>query len=403
MNILYLTFYFEPDLSAGSFRNTSLVKELSRQCEEDCHIEVLTTQPNRYSTFKVEAKTREEIGNMTIHRIDLPSHKNGMADQVLSFRKFFVEVIRITKRKQYDLVFASSSKLFTAYLGYVIAHRKRIPLYLDIRDIFVDTMNNVMKNRMIKSFLIPFLKIIEKKTFNYASHINLISEGFKPYFSRFRSPSYSYFTNGIDEIFIKNISHKNNISQPLRLNRGVFTITYAGNIGEGQGLHKIIPQAAAQLGPDYQFIVIGDGGAKSLLIAELQRLGVSNVKLLPPMPRDKLLEQYNNSDFLFLHLNDYEAFKKVLPSKIFELATFNKPIIAGVGGYANRFIKENVDNVILFDPCDADFMVSKIKNYKYKNVERQEFICKFSRDNINQEMAKSILSCISCQDSFHKF
>ena len=386
MNILYLTFYFEPDLSAGSFRNTSLAKELSRQCGKDCHIEVLTTQPNRYSTFKVEAKTIEEIGNMTVHRIVLPSHKSGMADQLLSFRKFFVDAIKITKEKQYDMVFASSSRLFTAYLGYVIANRKGLPLYLDIRDIFVDTMNDVIKNRLIKSFMFPFLKIIEKKTFNYALHINLISEGFKPYFSQFTSPSYSYFTNGIDEVFI------NNISQPQRQNGGIYTITYAGNIGEGQGLHKIIPQAASQLATDYQFIVIGDGGAKSLLIAELQRLGLSNVKLLPPMPRDKLLEYYNKSDFLFLHLNNYEAFEKVLPSKIFELATFNKPVIAGVGGYAYRFIKENVENVILFNPCDADSMVSKIKNYKYKNVERQEFIRKFSRDNINQEMAKSILS-----------
>ena len=135
-----------------------------------------------------------------------------------------------------------------------------------------------------------------------------------------------------------------------------------------------------------------DVGAKSMLVAELERLGVSNVELLHPMSRNELLEQYNNSDFLFLHLNDYEAFEKVLPSKIFELATFNKPVVAGVGGYANRFIYENVDNVILFQPCDVDSMVAKMKNYEYKNVERQEFIRKFSRDNINQEMARSILS-----------
>ncbi len=386
MNILYLTFYFEPDLCAGSFRNSPLAKELSKQCGESSHIDVVTTQPNRYSSFKVEAKEREDIGNMSIHRIDLPSHKSGMIDQVRSFRKFFIEALKITKGKQYDLVFASSSRLFTAYLGYIIARRKRIPLYLDIRDIFVDTMNKVMKNKLIKSLLIHFLKLIEKRTFNYASHINLISAGFKPYFSKFKSPSYSYYTNGIDNIFI------GNISQPLRHNDGDFTITYAGNIGEGQGLHKIIPQAAAGLGMRYQFKVIGDGGAKSMLVTELKRLGVTNVELLPPMSRDKLLEQYNNSDFLFLHLNDYEAFEKVLPSKIFELATFNKPVIAGVGGYANKFIYENVDNVILFNPCDADSMISKMKNYEYKNVERQEFIRKFSRDNINQEMARSILS-----------
>ena len=110
------------------------------------------------------------------------------------------------------------------------------------------------------------------------------------------------------------------------------------------------------------------------------------------MSRERLLEIYNDSDFLFLHLNDYEAFEKVLPSKIFELATFDKPIIAGVGGYANKFISDNVSNVILFNPCDAEAMVYGLQNYTYVNEKRTDFISKFSRANINRDMAESILS-----------
>jgi hypothetical protein len=386
MNILYLTFYFEPDLCAGSFRNTPLAMELSKQCGEDCHIDVVTTQPNRYSSFKVEAKTREDIGNMSIHRIDLPSHKSGMLDQVHSFRRYFAEALKITKNEKYDLVFASSSRLFTAYLGLVIARKEKTPLYLDIRDIFVDTMDDVLKNKLVKTAILPFLKVIEKRTFSYASHINLISEGFKPYFKKYNNAKYSFFTNGIDDVFLNN-----NKSSSLN-GSTTKTITYAGNIGEGQGLHKIIPQAASKLGPSYQFKVIGDGGAKNVLEDEIAKLGVKNVDLMPPVTRERLLEIYNGSDFLFLHLNDYEAFEKVLPSKIFELATFDKPIIAGVDGYANKFITENVSNTILFNPCDVEAMVSGLQNYTYINEKRTDFIAKFSRDNINREMAKSILS-----------
>jgi len=386
MNILYLTFYFEPDLCAGSFRNTPLAMELSKQCGEDCHIDVVTTQPNRYSSFKVEAKTREDIGNMSIHRIDLPSHKSGMLDQVHSFRRYFAEAIKITKNEKYDLVFASSSRLFTAYLGLVIARKQKTPLYLDIRDIFVDTMDDVLKNKLVKTAILPFLKVIEKRTFSYASHINLISEGFKPYFKKYNNAKYSFFTNGIDDVFLNN-----NKSSSLNGSTKK-TITYAGNIGEGQGLHKIIPQAASQLGSNYQFKVIGDGGAKNVLEDEIAKLGLKNVDLMPPVTRERLLEIYNGSDFLFLHLNDYEAFEKVLPSKIFELATFDKPIIAGVDGYANKFITENVSNTILFNPCDVEAMVSGLQNYTYINEKRTDFIAKFSRDNINREMAKSILS-----------
>ncbi len=385
MNILYLSFYFEPDLCAGSFRNTPLAKELSIQCGDNCTIDVITSIPNRYNSFKVDAPAKETVGNMTVHRIDLPLHKSGMVDQVLSFRSYFVEALRITKDKKYDLVFVSSSRLFTAYLGYVIARKKRVPLYLDIRDIFVDTMDDVLRNRLIKAAVLPFLKVIERRTFSYASHINLISEGFKPYFEGYTSANYSFFTNGIDEVFLNNRVNSD------RRDGDIFTITYAGNIGEGQGLHKIVPEAAARLGDNYKFCIVGDGGAKGVLEEEIKKRDVANVELIPPVSRDRLLEIYNKSDFLFLHLNDYEAFKKVLPSKIFELATFDKPIVAGVSGYAAQFISDNVSNAILFPPCDVDAMVNGLKNYNYVNEKRTDFMAKFSRDNINRQMAESIL------------
>ncbi len=396
MNILYLSFYFEPDLCAGSFRNSPLAKELSKQAGDNAVIEVVTSQPNRYNTFKVKAEARETIGNMTIHRIQLPEHKSGMLDQVHSFKTYFSQALKITKNKKYDLVFASSSRLFTAYLGYVIARKQQIPLYLDIRDIFVDTMDDVLKNRWLKTVVMPFLKLVERRTFAYAHHINLISEGFKPYFAKYSQASFSFFTNGIDGIFLDNKVARDKLPTVKQdTPKETFTITYAGNIGEGQGLHKIVPQAAKRLGDKYQFRVVGDGGAKGLLENGLQQLHVTNVEILPPVSRERLLEIYNESDFLFLHLNDYDAFKKVLPSKIFELATFDKPIIAGVGGYANQFARENISNVILFDPCDADAMVTQLEGYDYVNEERGEFMERFSRKNINKKMAESILMYLS--------
>ena len=46
-----------------------------------------------------------------------------------------------------------------------------------------------------------------------------------------------------------------------------------------------------------------------------------------------------STDVLFLHLNDYSAFRKVIPSKIFEYAATGKPIVAGVSGYAAEFLR----------------------------------------------------------------
>ena len=120
--VVYLTFYYEPDLCAGSFRNTPLAIELAKQArEKNIIVDVYTTLPNRYSTFEQSSLEFEELGNLRIHRISLPPHKSCMLDHIFSFRKFYSEVNNLNKNKSADLVFASSGRLFTAYLGFKIA------------------------------------------------------------------------------------------------------------------------------------------------------------------------------------------------------------------------------------------------------------------------------------------
>jgi hypothetical protein len=384
MRILYLSFYFEPDLSAGSFRNSSLSRELSSLIGPNDKIEVVTTMPNRYHTYLKNSKIFEKIGNLEIYRIPLPKHKNGFIDQLFSFRKYFFRTLKVTRKEDFDLVFASSSRLFTAFLGRIISRGKKIPLYLDIRDIFLDNLQNVLKNPFFKWCLFKLLKIIERYTFSKATHINLISAGFEPYFKQYSIPCYSYFSNGIDEEFLK-MPISNSVP------KGPFLITYAGNIGEGQGLEKIVPLAAKKLEKNYRFRIIGEGGMKETLIKELKKQKAQNVEIISPVSRSQLIEYYRETHILFLHLNDYPAFEKVLPSKIFEYAATDKPIIAGVCGYTKRFISENIRNTIIFDPGDVEDFVKKIQKFKFSYEDRPSFKQKYSRKKINEQMAKSIL------------
>ena len=102
------------------------------------------------------------------------------------------------------------------------------------------------------------------------------SEGFKDYFSKYKQPSYSYYTNGIDDVFLSAGAGKEEnetLQKPM-------IVTYAGNIGSGQGLEKIVPQAAKRLGKDYLFRIIGDGGTKLLLQQKMEELQVENVELI---------------------------------------------------------------------------------------------------------------------------
>lgn len=393
--ILYLSFYLRPDICAGSFRNSPLLEELGIQAKDkNISIDVFTTPPQRYSTFNEEFLEIEEADNVRIERIIIPKHQSGFKDQIKSFNTYYKEVLKRIKGKEYDLVFASSSRLFTAFLGYKIAKKRKIPLYLDVRDVFVDTIGDVVKNPLVKMGVIPVLKNVEKRTFGYATHINLISEGFKSYFKKYNKANYTYYTNGIDDVFIE--ASKKSFTEPKEENK-TKTILYAGNIGEGQGLHKIVPQAAKLLGDNYQFHIIGDGGAKKSLEQAIDSNKVTNVIIKNPVNRQSLIEEYLKADYLFIHLNDYEAFKKVLPSKVFELGVFNKIIIAGVAGYANEFFKTNLPSTILFQPGDYEEMVRLLeinKDLLPEQGKRDLFIENFNRKKINQGLAASILSYI---------
>lgn len=386
--ILYLSFYFEPDLCAGSFRNSPLVHELSKQAKaHNAKIDLITTLPNRYKSFEVGAEAYEEADNLSIRRAKIPKHKSGFLDQIFSFIAYYKFVRKHTKGQHYDLVIASSSRLFTAFLARIIAVQNKCNLYLDIRDIFSDTMKDVSLPKWVKFFLIPFLQFIEKFSFKTAAHINLISQGFEPYFkSLYPKLNYTYFSHGIDDEFLALAEIPNKqATKP-------YTILYAGNIGEGQGLHEILPAAAAQLGDDFKFVIYGDGGCKKLLEESILKFQTKTIEIRKPIQRKELLNAYLEADFFFIHLNDYPAFKKVLPSKIFELAAQQKPIIAGVGGYAAQFLKDNVSNLILFQPCHVNQFVTQLQAYHYKTEKRTSFIQAYKRDHINRELAKSMLA-----------
>lgn len=388
MKILLLTFYFKPDLCAGSFRNTALAEAFSKHLKKEDHLDVVTTMPNRYSTFQADASEFEKYAsNIHVYRSELPEHKSGFFDQINSFKAYYVSARKQVKDKDYDLVIASSSRLFTAFLGARVSSNKKAPLFLDMRDLFRENMQEIIKNRLINYPLDVFLSFIEKYTFNKADRINIVSEGFRDFFEKFDSPI-SFFPNGIDEVFLKNDFGKSMGEQSKRI------ITYAGNIGDGQGLHKIIPQTAKLLeDSDYIFRIIGDGGTRHLLEKEINELKSKNIELIDPVNRDSLLNYYKETDYLLLHLNDYDAFKKVLPSKIFEYAATGKPIIAGVGGYAKEFLREHVEGLLLFEPCNKNELYEALKsNVLPKDmVDRKDFINKFARSSIMNQMAEYIL------------
>ena len=390
MRILIVSFYYQPDLCAGSFRITPLVAALRERAPAGTQLDVVTTLPNRYHTFTQEAAEVESGEGIDIRRIKLPLHRSDMRGQSRAFLHFARRVLAITADRDYDLVFATSSRLMTAALGAWIARRKGAALYLDIRDIFVDTIRDVLP-RTAAWPLGHLFSLLESWTVRRARRINLVSRGFEEYFrTRYGDCSLAWFTNGIDDEFL-----------PGAQTGGAFvsadgraTVLYAGNIGEGQSLHDILPGLARELRAQARFVVIGDGGRRGALEEALSRSGVDNVELRPPMQRTALLEAYREADVLFLHLGAHAAFEKVLPSKLFEYGALGKPVLAGVAGYAAKFISEEIRNAAVFPPCDVHAAAAAFDSLDLVSAPRPEFIAKYARANIARAMADDVLALL---------
>jgi glycosyltransferase involved in cell wall biosynthesis len=390
MKLLLLSFYYHPDLSACSFRATALVKALREQLPAGSHIDVLTTMPHRYQSFSTQASEVQTEPGLEVRRIRLPPHSSDMRGQARAFLTYARAVLKLVKNRDYDLVFVTSSRLMSGAMGAWIAKRKRVRLYLDIRDLFVETISEVLPGVAAWPIKQVFSRV-ESWTMRSASRINIVSRGFEGYFrAHYPSVPLAFFTNGIDDEFLGLPPPP---AKPKEDGRAV--VLYAGNLGEGQGMHRILPGMARALSDRARFIVFGDGGRRREL--ETAVAGLANVELHKPVSRAELIAAYQAADILFLHLGDYVAFKKVLPSKVFEYGALGKPVLAGVAGYAAQFVREEITNSAVFAPCDVAAGVTAFSSLQLRDQPRPDFIAKHSRSNIARAMARDILALANAQ------
>ena len=388
-----LSFYYAPDLSAGSFRTTALVDALMKLRQPGLEVDVLTTSPNRYGSFASDAPEVEQHDGLTIRRLALPRHTSDVAGQARAFGVFARGVLAELRGRRYDLVYGTSSRLMTAALAAVAARRCGARLYLDIRDIFTDTIGDVFPSSYSWALKSAFQRL-EGWTVRSADKVNLVSNGFRDYFAaRYPEVPLGFISNGIDPEFqVPPDAAAAAQAVPAGHYTGPIRVVYAGNIGEGQGLHVVLPGIARRLAGRATFRIIGDGGRRAQLESALAQTGCDNVELLAPVPRSRLIEEYRSADVLFLHLNDYDAFRKVLPSKLFEYAALGKPVWAGVAGYAADFIRAELENAAVFPPCDVEAAVACLETLRLLHTPRPAFVARYRRERLMGDLVRDLMA-----------
>ena len=388
MNVLFFSYYYFPDYCAGSFRAKGLIDSLLKS-EKIKSVLLITTQPNRYGK-KLTAPVIERSEKLTLYRVWLPAHNNVFYRQVFSYIVYLVNALRIVITVNYSptIILSTSSRTGTSFIGFLASKIFGKPLYSDIRDIFSDNLSAVLRGKF--RLFTAMLSSLESRIVHNSHWVNFVSPGFRQFYPLEPSSKINIFTNGIDDEFMD--AEKNGVPSNSGKRK---SIVYAGNIGFGQNLEKILPPIAKKYSGEFDIYIIGDGSSKYLLQDVINKENINNLILMDPIPRKELIGYYNKADILFFHLADVPAFRNVIPSKVFEYSVFNKPILAGISGVSQDFCKEKIPGTYLFAPEDINGAISEIEKIKStgdSKINRDIFINNYSRNKIMDKMVSSIIA-----------
>jgi glycosyltransferase involved in cell wall biosynthesis len=111
---------------------------------------------------------------------------------------------------------------------------------------------------------------------------------------------------------------------------GRFVLMHSGNVGMSQELGVLV-EAASRLRSKEKLVIaiVGDGGRRQALEAEVARRGLPNVRFIPYQPKARLAETFAAADAFLVSLKaGIEGY--IVPSKVYGILAAGRPYIAAV-------------------------------------------------------------------------
>jgi colanic acid biosynthesis glycosyl transferase WcaI len=255
---------------------------------------------------------------------------------------------------------ASSPPFFPHISGYLLAKRWRIPLVLEVRDLWPDYLHDMgfMKRGSPAG---RFLFALERYLLVRAAHVVVVTESFKTRIASKGVPEnrISVIPNGVDHGFY--YSEECQSAPVERRDRSSLVVGYLGNFGAGQGLTTVL-EAAGILGSSntgIRFVLVGDGPQRAALEERASELKLLNLTIEPPIPKEKTRQFYNSCDVCLVPLAPVPVFQETVPSKIFEIMACERPVVGCFDGEARRIVEESGAGIVV-PPGDSQALAEAL-------------------------------------------
>lgn len=400
MKLLFLTDNYHPETNAPATRTFQHAKFWAEQGHK---ITIITSCPN-FPEGKVHTgfknfwfKKTIEQGIEVIRVKTFISSNQGTVLRIFDFLSFmFSSFFFGMFTKRFDVIVGTSPQFFTVVSAWALSKLKRIPFIFELRDIWPESIISV--GALKKSFAISIISKFSLFLYKEAQIIIAVTNSFKEYLLKLGIPEskIKVIFNGADDY------QKSNRKDDGQLDKlgleGKFVVSYIGTHGLAHGLDKVIEAAELlQSHQDIIFLLIGSGANKKKLNETIRLKKIKNVISLDNQPKENLPQYWEKSKIALVSLINQDLFKTVIPSKIFEAASYNVPILAAIPkGEATKIIESYKSGVIV-QPENPYKLAQKIIELK-QNPKSLNFmsknctiICeKFSRKKMATKMIQTI-------------
>ncbi|HGM5582904.1 TPA: glycosyltransferase family 4 protein [Pseudomonas putida] len=344
LKVLIVTQYFWPE----NMRINDLVRDLG---EKGHQVTVLTGLPNYpegevFEAFRHAPEDFSRYHQAEVVRVPMLARGKRSLTLMLNYASFFLSASTLgafkLRGREFDAVFVYAvSPIMAAIPAIVIGRLKRAPVFVWVLDLWPETLRAV---GVIKS---PgLLKLVGRMVswiYNRTDYLLLQSHGFFENVKRYCTAPISddrlvYFPSWAEDDF----SSTSASTRLIEVDPAVFTVAFAGNLGESQDFPSILEAAELLRGNvAVRWVIAGDGRMGDWLAEQVRERGLENVHLLGRHPLEEMPGLFACSDALLVSLKTNDVFEQTIPGKVQAYLASGRPLLGMINGEAARVIRES--------------------------------------------------------------
>jgi colanic acid biosynthesis glycosyl transferase WcaI len=258
-----------------------------------------------------------------------------------------------------DVVIGTSPQLLVALSGWWLAWWKRVPFVFEVRDLWPESLAAVGAGGE-GSAIHRILNGIAGFLYRRSDHIVVVTRAFKDHLVQNWSvpaQKISIVENGVETELFRPCPPEKVTETEDR-----FVVCYIGTMGMAHGLETLVAAAERlqQTLPQAMFILIGEGAEKERIVELAAGRGLSNIRFIGQQPRERIPGYIAGADLCLVMLKKTELFKTVIPTKLLEYMSCEKPVIVAVDGEARRIVEEAGAGVFV-EPEDSNALAEAIQ------------------------------------------